>query len=940
MSRSPRYSRGRSRSPSPRRSRSPSPGTIPPAISVQDGTDDAKEDLYAQLERLGPSLDPSLKHRIQLPKYETVPIYTLSRETAPRTSRFIFFEGLFPGMTLPSKPYSPLSTLGTQSLLGLRRGFFSSVYYKNGISQSLHYEVDLPDVSKHLSEAADRGLDTAVFEGPGTHIHNKDGNLLYASVDTPHSRRVAELLDLESVARQLLLKDTRLAELGARGNRMINFGFTGSQSGETTGMTYEPQLTAGTEAVGPMFAMMQFLLDDITKTCNFPDAFSDNPYSIRKSQEIHDENRAPYMGVGISRQDFPYSSKCDKLNIHADTETSSRKKDDNILVVNHSFFCLELGCWLDVVVTFSSRKSMDESTTRIDRVKECVDVIWDRRSELPEFQRSITIETFCPSNLPRKTSPIHQNTLVSAAAALNALEANCKIHAKHNNTDFPTRRANDIAYSSFFTNNASRWKLFSDAMLEKYSENGVWPIPETSYYTSCFIKWCVNEFGGLDGNNGLKGHLGALRVQANNTNLVLDEQIGMSIDELDHILARMNVGSPTSAAHKRFSMKMKKNVFGLGDLFVQKMINFQVASFLLLDPNWLLFIVSGSEHQHFKVLSKAPFNLDNKSQVNQVINGISLKKKVPLLYAEENVCHLSKTKLSRKTYFDTLFPGDDIVDVELVNGSIELIRCHYGTSYRSKLVSRRYEATPRAKSTRTDVNKCIVWMSSLKRYANFDTLDAEVLSDDEDVEVDKKQVGKNTTKSPSSLTCFKIDCGPLDVQMLLNKNLFLAVRDIVAFAASTLGVLRDQLTNHLVTRKTTDGGWETIVNEGLTNYLNVTSFQQPSKIDLQKERRRLSHFGLQRRIPDSRNHSWDSEESAFLAAIIHLLFNLRKPLGAHWTVPFLQTKRELLLVSSVDVNNPAKAMVVACFFQVGKKQIFGRMAKPGHGGFAAKFRIC
>jgi hypothetical protein len=901
----------------PRRHHSP---VIPPSVSVPAPEELPKLNyLLDKLRRFGPSLDRMLKHRIPPRRFVAVPIYKVNALQAPKTSRFIFFESLNPGLPLPAGPYQPLETMGTKAVVGLLRGESSGLYLKNGISKGVHYEVESTNLDSYLEKADARHISTKYYRGNGEVIHDREGDRLYAITDTHQSDAITTELELVSLASELLLSGELLLEKGKRGNRMLNFGYTGCQSGKTEQYTYEPTITPGTEALANLFAKCQLVTDHLSEQAGFPIPFQGSEYGLDLAKKIHPSNRAGYLGLGFYREDFPFSSELDSLIPHADTETSSHERDDYILVAYRRLFSAIHGCWLTIIVTFSSRKSVDQSERRKDRVDEGVDQLWNLRSQLPRWQRSITRDTFCPTGQPYRIEPINLHTLVTSAVVVCAVEEFASLFESHVQQGFPEEYAIDLIYSFTFTNNPTKWRLFTKHLIKLFLDLSKWPVEKEQTITSLFLEWCVQKYGALDGFKSLVEDnvvVGAARMQSFNTHPVLRATVHASLQELLSLLKWMNSNGPTPSGHKRAIGRMIKHVFGIGSLMAQKVINMVVTCRLVKNPNWLLFVESGSP-QHFKMMQKEPFSLDTKEQVSQIIVGLALKHSIPMLESEEMCCFLTKSQTSREAYFDSVFAKDDIIDAELQSGSIELVRCLYGTDIRVRVKDIAFGSTSNiCWQSRAEVN--IVWIPSVKAYFENKELDEESLTS-------QKAIKK------AQLACYRFDAGVETLQLMINSNKFLAVRHILPFTAKAIGVEPEQLIHCLHTEERREG-WVTFVGENLITHLGVTHFKQVHTI----KDSRSSLLG--RRVTQGNNVYWDSKESAMLACLVHLLLNLRIKFGSHWAVPHLKKKDEFVFLVSVDDDSPSTTIAVATIFRL-LDGIYARLVNPATGALEPKFKV-
>ena len=108
------------------------------------------------------------------------------------------------------------------------------------------------------------------------------------------------------------------------------------------------------------------------------------------------------------------------------------------------------------------------------------------------------------------------------------------------------------------------------------------------------------------------------------------------------------------------------------------------------------------------------------------------------------------------------------------------------------------------------------------------------------------------------------------MQILLNKNHYLAMREPICFAADYLGIEPPQLVNALATFQTSSGGWMATVDEALMNTLPI---EKGFVSILQTKVSRRPLVGMKR--SDQELWCYQTEGMAIWAIVLHILFNVQ-----------------------------------------------------------------
>jgi hypothetical protein len=134
-----------------------------------------------------------------------------------------------------------------------------------------------------------------------------------------------------------------------------------------------------------------------------------------------------------------------------------------------------------------------------------------------------------------------------------------------------------------------------------------------------------------------------------------------------------------------------------------------------------------------------------------------------------------------------------------------------------------------------------------------------------------------------------------DVQTLLNKNHFLAMKEPILFVADYLGIEPPQLVKAMSTFELTSGGWLATVNETLMNTLSIEKGFLPI---LKTKVNRRPLIGMKQ--SDSQLRCYKTEGMAVWAILLHILFNMRMQFRDHWCKKLLENTKDFTLLLPIS----------------------------------------
>jgi hypothetical protein len=130
-------------------------------------------------------------------------------------------------------------------------------------------------------------------------------------------------------------------------------------------------------------------------------------------------------------------------------------------------------------------------------------------------------------------------------------------------------------------------------------------------------------------------------------------------------------------------------------------------------------------------------------------------------------------------------------------------------------------------------------------------------------------------------------------QVLLNKNLYLALKEPLVFVADYLEVDPEQLSKAIAICKTNGGGWIATVSDILMNglQLQVLPYVGITEMKTTEQRPMLG-------IKSQTRTCWSYQTKGYAgnALLLHLVFNTKLEFKQHWAKPLLQNTEEIALL--------------------------------------------
>jgi hypothetical protein len=403
------------------------------------------------------------------------------------------------------------------------------------------------------------------------------------------------------------------------------------------------------------------------------------------------------------------------------------------------------------------------------------------------------------------------------------------------------------------------------------------------------------------------GHAeGAIRHQTTKTHPVLNLSLNKTLRSFSYAVDGMEGKEANLTNFKKTVNSLNEFVGGSGNLLNQKSLAIAAACGRASDANWLKHCIPGSSH-HFTRLKQPPFFFTSPDQVMQLVHRLSVlgDKNGPMNgpKVDEVLC-----KTLRGTSSDAMFHDIVIRDQDLFyttnSGANLSVMCRRSLTREEDRVEtggftsepqKHYQPKWSEMGDATEYSSLEVFMSSHMNYVFNITCKPE----------------KKIEKEPfhSNLPSFDIH----QIQVLLNKNLYFALKEPYVFVADYLSVDPEQLRKAISVNQTTNGGYIATVSQALTDSLD---FQVPYVGILETtEVRRRPLFGIMK--TSASVWSYQSSEYAIGSLLIHLLFNTRMEFQRHWTKPLLENTKELAFLFPIAPSNFKTILVCALYRDEG-----------------------
>jgi hypothetical protein len=336
---------------------------------------------------------------------------------------------------------------------------------------------------------------------------------------------------------------------------------------------------------------------------------------------------------------------------------------------------------------------------------------------------------------------------------------------------------------------------------------------------------------------------------------------------------------------KKTVHSLNELVGGSGNLLNQKSLAIAASCGRVSDANWLKHCLPGSSH-HFTRLKQPPFFFTSPDQVMQLVHCLSVlgDKNGPMNgpKVDEVICKGLRGPSSDSMFHDIVISGQDLYYTSNSGSDLSVMCRRSLTRDEDRVETGGFssEAQPHyvplwsEMCDATDYSSLQVYMSSQMNYV------FNIASKPE----------KKIEKEPfhSILPSFDIH----QIQLLLNKNLYFALKVPYVFVADYLSVDPDHLRQAISVDENQDGGWIATVSQCLMNGLDL---QVPYVGIL--ETTTLHHrplFGIKNKT--QLGWSYENEEYAIGSLLLHILFNTRMEFQRHWTKPLLENTKELVFL--------------------------------------------
>jgi hypothetical protein len=498
--------------------------------------------------------------------------------------------------------------------------------------------------------------------------------------------------------------------------------------------------------------------------------------------------------------------------------------------------------------------------------------------------------TLCPRNFndPYRVIPVHFEQLLDLSPAIHHILEYRDWLSKSKQVQMSKYLVDEMIVAFAFTNNRYRFHLFCKQFLAKWKLTGTLPIKQSTTFVGNFLRWLYKSYGSWSGVELRNGQSeGAIRHQTTKTHPILCLSLNKTLASFCHAADGMELKEPNLTNFRKTVQLMNESVEGSGNLLNQKSIAIVAGCGRVSNPNWLKHCIPGSSH-HFTRLKQSPFFFTSPDQVMQLAHCLSSlgDQNGPMNgpKVDEVICKTLKGPSSEAMFHDIVIAGQDLYYTSNSGANLSIMCRRSQTTEVERVKTGGFASEPQhiphyrpswtEMCDATEYSSLHCFMSSETNYM------FNIASKSE------KKIEMELCHAPHHT--FDIH----NVQLLLNKNLYFALKEPTVFVADYLGVDPDQLLQAILVTKTDDGGWIATVRQHLMNGLDL---QIPYAGILETEtmdRRPL--FGIKSQT--RRCWSYHNEEFAFGALLLHFLFNTKMEFKRHWTKPLLQNTKELLLL--------------------------------------------
>ena len=706
-------------------------------------------------------------------------------------------------------------------------------------------------------------------------------------------------------------------KVNKRGNRGVTLGYTPSNSTVRLygrGGIAEPTIMAGTQRYLPLFIQMSKLALKLGVLGSFPPPFSnvDGIFADRPkfAAAIGEGNIVECLTIGTYVHDLAHVVEFqDILAEHLDCENCHHPTWDVAVVSWKTFFCDRLGRNVTVFFVANSRKSISESLQRRHGIGAAADELLLRFDRHPDHLKYVSRASLCPLDYPGKyrVTPIHFEQTVDISPLLFHLFKIRDWLWSSMSKKISKYLCDEIVYAFSLTNNRYRFHLFCDHFLKRWRRTGSYPIPKNSTFVGEFVCFLFQRYGCWGGSTTKNGNSeGAIRFQCTLNLPLLKLSKLRSLRNMTHTFDGMDSRGPSESSFKTVVKLLNDGVANSGTLLNQKSIYAAAGFGRVSSTNWLQHSVPGSG-LHQKRLAEAPFFFRRSDQVLQLGHCLAAKGdrngRMNGAKVDEVMCTTLKSSSLDSMYKDVVIKGCDLFFPSNEGANLRLMRVEAATGETVAVLTGGFESIPHAHyiprwAGFSDLKECCgleVYMANEKNYV-FNV---------------KEQSQKKLDAVPIHLFENRFEFG--DVQILLNKNHFLAMREPICVAAEYLRIEPPQLVNALTTFQTSSGGWMATVDEALMNTLPIEK-GFVSILRTKVSRRPL--VGMKRSDQDL--WCYETEGMAIWAIVLHILFNVRMTFKNHWCKRFLTNTKEFALLLPVTPTFD-KCIVVCVVYRSGGK---------------------
>ena len=707
-----------------------------------------------------------------------------------------------------------------------------------------------------------------------------------------------------------------------RGNRGIDVGRTGGQSQSTKSSNgiAEPNMSVGSDRYPRLWVAGSELATILSQMGGFPRPMSDKKRNQKYSCKIHDKcfGIEHMTIITMVHDNFEQRSIVDLLQRHLDRGNDSDPLYNFVICAWDTFFVLQLGRHITMVIVWTTRKSISDHIKRESRTKKAGDILIKRYKEVPKNLRIVNKDTLPNQDGSKgfEVLPVHFDPLVDLSPYIHWV---VKFNRRYNEAfdkGLPTYIVDDMAYAFFMTNNRLRFNDFCKTIYKHWlTRLSRFPVGKNETFSTMFIGWMMDNFGCVNGTQLTKMQVEEMEKHGNNPPKEFTGGVTRHQPMWNNPAPKQRVLHALHLLHsavnefiqqarygqgdcKALFKELQKKLLYLGELNAVKLC-FMLAGVGRLPREVLKYGQLGSDHlSNFK---GEPWFLETRQHVDQVARHLStlsdgLDSTILISKIDEFFCQAVGSKQGKAVYIR----GQPLWSVELNGNRIEVKKNRWNSKDGARLEKSDFQPLDFSHAKK-DSKKSPRWVQPGFCYRGKNYSPVVLLCHQKSwhsriegtFEGKKKMVKLNLEKFSFSFLS----------DLCFNGQIF-AVSDPLGMVADEYG-----LTNHAVEEgvvvKQTNHGFTAQMEEKLVEDLPLADTYRP----VGEKRHQTPTVGLAYYDPVTNTAYYHNKWQARLSVYYNLLFNHRHRYHQHLSRQILSNCQQYILVFPSQDNKQGHGLM-------------------------------